>query len=58
MRKRKARFNYTDHDDVIERQSQNLGVDAHQSYQRKHIRRELQVKALSRLKRNYPDAQN
>ena len=55
MRKRKARFNYTDHDDVIERQSQNLGVDAHQSYQRKHILRELQVKALSRLKRNCAD---
>lgn len=58
MRKRKARFNSTDHDDVIERQSQNLGVDVHQSYQHKHILRELQVKVVLRLKRNRADAQN
>lgn len=50
--KRKARFKHglTDHDDVIERPSQNLGVDAHQSYQRKYALREQLVEAVSRLK--------
>lgn len=50
--KRKARFKHglSDYDDVIERPSRNLGVDAHQSYQRKRVLRELLVEALLRLK--------
>lgn len=54
-----TRFNLADdHDDVIKRPPQNLGVDAYQSYQRKFAPREFLVEASLRLKRNRTDAQN